>query len=158
MESFPLKSTSTSFSIFHCTVELTGSVCGEFGPCITCQRQVCKGRSNLYYTNLNLKKDWYAHYPLMTMNASRSHLWILEVLREFRFLAAAPSTCSWKFIALVVVYWHSVGTGVVGACAAAAILSNQCRRLGVSIARTVLHCLVPSQHPQFGPARPAAGD
>ncbi len=69
-------------------------------------------------------------------------LWIPEILREFRFLTAAPSTCPWGFIALVVLLAFCWGC-VVGACAAAAILSNQCRRLGVGIARAVVQGLLP---------------
>lgn len=61
-------------------------------------------------------------------------VWVPEVLREFRFLTSSPATCPWGFFALVVLLTFCCGC-LAGGCAAAAIFSNQCRRLGLGILR-----------------------
>ena len=73
-------------------------------------------------------------------------VWVPEVLREFRFLTSSPATCPWGFIALVVLLTFCCGC-LAGGCAAAAIFSNQCRRLGLGILRVCVQSFGPVHSP-----------
>lgn len=73
-------------------------------------------------------------------------LLVPEVLGEARHLFAAPNSCPWGAIGLLV-----VSSCFVGCCAGAlltlVVVSNQCRRLSLLVVRFLLAGISPGEQP-----------